>query len=183
MIGPVERPERGYYVTCPETGLRRGTGRGNHLDKSPMRPLGDANLPCPLGRNIRMAAPNYASAPGGCSTGASYSTGIGCTSVFGTLAGGGAIRAGLVSRRRTQPPPPGTGKSTGSSRLDDYTRASRSAQPIVGKRPQHEKAQSRVARSTHAGSYNGAPGRTRTPDIRIRNPMLYPAELRARAVQ
>ena len=26
---------------------------------------------------------------------------------------------------------------------------------------------------------NGAPGGTRTPDHRIRNPMLYPAELRA----
>ncbi len=27
---------------------------------------------------------------------------------------------------------------------------------------------------------NGAPGGTRTPDLRVRNPALYPAELRAR---
>src|SRR4051812_21929177 len=35
--------------------------------------------------------------------------------------------------------------------------------------------------STSENSQSSAPGVTRTPDRRIRNPMLYPAELRARS--
>src|SRR5688572_15841259 len=37
----------------------------------------------------------------------------------------------------------------------------------------------KLYRSAAAGAPDGAPGGTRTPDRRIRNPLLYPAELRA----
>src|SRR5688572_5916062 len=37
----------------------------------------------------------------------------------------------------------------------------------------------KLYRNANAGAPDGAPGGTRTPDRRIRNPLLYPAELRA----
>ena len=73
-------------------------------------------------------------------------------------------------------------KLTVQARKDGYLRA-RLGQPDVleSAAVESEKSPESQGFPNDSGpSANGAPGRTRTPDRRIRNPLLYPAELLAR---